>query len=130
MVAERLLPGRRGAGFVVGVIDDQGRIEVDVQPVLISGGRSGVPGRRSRGGPRGPHRGQVGGVDALIDQPPHRRRRRRGTEHMLTIAAQLADPVDAVRPVGDRGGQISEDITGGVNPRAPVGVGQSYGDLR
>lgn len=49
---------------------------------------------------------------------------------MLTIAAQLADLVDAVRPVGDRGGQISEDITGGVNPRAPVGVGQSYGDLR
>ena len=81
-------------------------------------------------GPRRPHRRQVRGVDALIDQPPHRGRRGLRTEDVLTIAAQLPDPVDAVRAVGDRGRQIGEHLPGGVHPRAPVGVRQRGGDLR
>ena len=94
------------------------------------GGGSGLPGRRPRRGPRRPHPGQVRGVDALIDQPPHRGRRRLRAEHMLTVAAQLPDPVDAVRAVGDRGRQIGEHLPGRVHPRAAVGVGQRGGDLR
>ncbi len=49
---------------------------------------------------------------------------------MLTITACLPDADDAVRPVGDRGRQISEHRTRGVGPRAAVGVGQHGGDLR
>ena len=51
-------------------------------------------------------------------------------EHMLAIAAQLPDPVDAVRAVGDRGRQIGEHLPGCMHPRAPVGVRQHRGDLR
>ena len=130
VMTEGLLPGRRRPLFVVGVVDDQGGVDVDVQPATSGGGGSGRPGRRPRGGPGGPHPGQVRGVDALIDQPPHRGRRGLRAEHMLTVAAQLADPVDAVRPVGDRGRQIGEHLPGRIHPRAPVGVGQRGGDLR
>lgn len=49
---------------------------------------------------------------------------------MLTVAAQLSDTVDAVRPVGHRDSQIGEDIPGCVHPRAAIGVGQRGGDLR
>ena len=130
MKTERLLPGRCSAGLVVGVVDHQGGVDVDVQPATRCGGGSGAPGRRPRGGTCRPHRRQVRGVDPLIDQPPHRGRRRLRAEHVLTIAAQLADPVDAVRPVGDRGRQIGEHLPGRIHPRAAVGVGQRGGDLR
>lgn len=49
---------------------------------------------------------------------------------MLTVAAQLTDPVDAVRPIGDRSSQISEHLPGCIHPPAAVGVGQRRGDLR
>ena len=49
---------------------------------------------------------------------------------MLTITAALPDPVDAVRPAGDRGGQIGEHRTRGIGPRAPIGVRQRGRDLR
>lgn len=123
------LPGRRSAGLVVGVIDHQSGVDVNVQPTL-GGGGSGPPGRRPRPGPRCPHPRQVGGIDALIDQPPHGGRRRLRAEHMLTIAAQLTNCVDAVRSVGDRGRQIGEHVPGRIHPRAVVGVGQRGGDLR
>ena len=94
------------------------------------GGGAGRPRRRPRCGPGRPH--SPAGVRRryVIDQPPHRGRRGFRTEDMLTIAAQLADPVDAVRAVGDRGRQIGEHLAGGIHPRAPVGVRQRGGDLR
>ncbi len=129
MKTERLLPGRGSPGLVVGVIDDQRGIDVDVQPATRCGGGSGAPRCRPSGGPCRPYRRQVCGVDPLIDQPPHRGRRRLRAEHMLTIAAQLPDPVDAVRPVGHCSRQIREHLPGRIHPRAAVGVRQSGGDL-
>jgi hypothetical protein len=41
---------------------------------------------------------------------------------------QRPDTGHAVRTVGDRNGQISEDPSGVVHPRALVGVGQHPGD--
>ncbi len=55
--AERFLPGRGRAVLVVGVIDDQGGIDVDVQPVIAGGCGSGGPGRRARRGARCSHCG-------------------------------------------------------------------------
>jgi hypothetical protein len=52
------------------------------------------------------------GLDALVDQPPRRGRRGFRAEHVLTVAAELPDAVDAVRAIGLRGRQISEDIPG------------------
>lgn len=49
---------------------------------------------------------------------------------MLAIPAQLADPVDAVRPVSHRRSQIGEHRTRGVHPRPLVGIGQNLRDLR
>ena len=89
-----------------------------------AGGRACGPGRRPRPGPGRPHPGQVRGIDALIDQPPHRGRRRLRPEDVLTVTAQLPDPVDAVRAVSDRGRQIGEHITGRIHPRAPIGIRQ------
>ena len=77
-----------------------------------------------------PDTGQMRGVNPRIDQAPHRGRRRRSTEDMFTITAALPDPVDAVRPAGDRGGQIGEHRTRRIGPRAPIGVGQRGRDLR
>jgi hypothetical protein len=130
MQAERFLPGRGGSVFVVGVVDDQGGVDVDVQPVPGSRGSSGSPGRRPRRGTRGTHPRQVRGIDAFVDQPPHCGGGGFRPEGVLTVAAQLSHGVDAVRPVGDRGGQIREHLAGGIHPRAAVGVGQSGGDLR
>jgi len=64
---------------------------------------------------------QVRSVDPLVDQPPHRGRRRHRTEDVLTVAAQVPDTVDAVRPVGDRGSQVSEHLPGA---RTPTGRGR------
>jgi len=41
------------------------------------------------------------------------------SEDVLTVTAQLSDPVDAVRPVSDRGSQIGEHLPGRIHPRAP-----------
>ena len=51
-------------------------------------------------------------------------------EDMLTVAAQLSDRVDAVRPVSDRDRQIGEHLPGRIHPRATVGIRQRGGDLR
>ena len=49
VVAVGLLPGRGGTVLVVGVIDDQGGVDVDVQPSIRCGGGAGGPCRRTRG---------------------------------------------------------------------------------
>lgn len=54
----------------------------------------------------------------------------RADQHLHTIGEQLANPIDAVRAVGYRGGQIGERITRCVNLRPPIGVRQHLGDLR
>ena len=72
----------------------------------------------------------MSGVDPLVDQPPHRGRRRRGTKDVFAIPAALPDTVDAVRAVGHRGGQIGEHRTRPVDPRAPIGIRQRRRDLR
>ena len=129
-MSEGFLPGRCRIGLVVGMVDDQGGVDIDMQPLPRCRGGAGRPRRRSGGCSGSTHPRQVRGVDARIDQPPHRRSRGRRTEDVLAVAAQLSDPVDAVRPVGDRGGQIGEHLPGCVYPRTPIGVRQSGGDLR
>ena len=76
-----------------------------------------------------PDTGQMRRVDPGVDQPPHRGRGRHGTEDMFTIPAALPDTVDAVRAVGQRGGQIGEHRTRLIHPRASIGVGQRGRDL-
>jgi len=112
------------------MIDDQRGVDVDVQPLPASRGGPCRPRRCSGDAPGRADPGQVCGVDPLIDQPPHRGGRRLRPEHVLTVAAQLADAVDAVGAVGDCGRQIGEHRPGRVHPRAAVGVGQRGGDLR
>jgi len=87
MVTVGFLPGRRCLLLVIGVVDDQGGVDVDVQPATPCGGGSGGPGRRSGRSPGGTDPRQVHGVDPLIDQPPHRGRRGFRTQDMLTVAA-------------------------------------------
>ena len=70
-------------------------------------------------------RGRCAASIRSIDQPPHRGRRGCRAEGMLTIAAQLADPVNAVRAVGDRGRQIGEHLPGRIHPRTAIGVRQT-----
>ena len=72
----------------------------------------------------------MSGVDPLVDQPPHRGRRRRGTKDVFAIPPALPDTVDAIRAVGHRGGQIGEHRTRPVDPRAPIGIRQRRRDLR
>ena len=49
---------------------------------------------------------------------------------MLTVTAGLSDPVDAVRPIGDRGSQIGEHRAWRIHPWAAIGIRQSGRDLR
>ena len=65
----------------------------------------------------------MGGVDPLIDEPPHRGRRRGGAERGFPVTAPLPDAVDAVRPVSHRSGQIGEDRARLIGPRAAIRVG-------
>lgn len=69
-------------------------------------------------------------VHAFIEQAPQRGCGAHRPEHLLTVTEQVADPIDAVRAVGHRSGQIGEHITGRVDPRPLVGIGQHGGDLR
>ena len=130
VMPEGLLPGRRCVLLVIGVIDGDGGIDVQMQPAARRRCRPGRPRRASSSPAGSTDTGQMFGVDALIDAPPHRGRRRRRAEDMLAIPAPLGNPVDAVRAVGDRGGQIGEDISRGMGPRPPIGVGQRRSDLR
>jgi hypothetical protein len=79
---------------------------------------------------RRPDPREPGGSDALIDQPPQRGRRGDRPERVLAIPPQLTDPVDAVRTIGHRGGQIGEHIPGRMRPRPLVGIRQRGCDLR
>ena len=130
VMPEGLLPRRRRLGLVVGMVDDQRGIDVDIQRLTTSGGGSSGPGHRPRRRPGATNLRQVRGVDARIDQPPHRRRGSLRTEHVLAIPAQLPDPVDAVGPVGHRRGQIGEHLPRGIHPGSFAGVGQNRCDLR
>jgi hypothetical protein len=58
------------------------------------------------------------GVDAFIDQSPHCGHGGFRIEHVLAVAAELSHRVDAVRPIGDRGRQIGEDLRAGT-PTVP-----------
>jgi hypothetical protein len=71
-------------------------------------------------GSSGPNPRQMGGVDALIDQPPQRGSRADSTEGVLAIPPQPTDPVNTVRAVGHRGDQISEHRPGRMDPRPPL----------
>jgi hypothetical protein len=112
------------------VVDGDGGVDVDVQPVTGIGRRTGRPRLLPGMGAGRPDPAHMGGIDLVIDQPPHRGRRGGGTEGMLTIPAALSDPVDAVRPARDRSSEIGEHRTWGMSPRATVGIGQHRRDLR
>jgi len=57
VVTVGFLPGRRRLLRVIGVVDDQGGVDVDVQPPIAHGGGSGGPGRRSGRGSGRTHPG-------------------------------------------------------------------------
>src|SRR5258705_5007378 len=105
------LPGRGSVLLVIGMVDGDGGIDIQVQPLTYNRRCTGRPRRRPSVRAGSPDTGQMGGVDPRIDQPPHRGRRRGGTEDIFTIPAPLPDTVYAVRPAGDRGGQIGEHRT-------------------
>jgi hypothetical protein len=130
VMTERLLPRRRRLLLAVGMVDGDGGIDIDVQPLPSCRGRPSSPRRRPGMGAGSADRGQMLRVDLVIDQAPHRGRRRRRTEHVLGVPATLTDAVDAVRPGGDRSSQIGEHRTWGVGPRPPVGIGRRGADLR
>jgi hypothetical protein len=130
VMPEGLLPGRRRVLLGIGMVDDQRGVDVDVQPLIRGGGGTGGPRRRPGSRTRSAHPRQVGGINALINQPPHRGRRRRRAKDMLAVGAALPDPVDTVRAVGHRRGQIGEHRTRGIHPRTLVCVGQRGRDLR
>ena len=125
-----LLPGRGRAFLVVGMVDGDGGIDIDMQPLTRRRRRPGRPRRRPGVRAGGSDTGQMCRVDPGIDQPPHRGRRRRGAEGMFPIPAPLPDAVDAVRPGGHRRGQIGEHRTRLIHPRTSIRVGQRGGDLR
>jgi hypothetical protein len=87
VVTVGLLPGRGGLLLVIGVVDNQGGVDIDVQPVPGNGGGASVPGRRSSCCAGRTHPRQVRGIDPFIDQPPHRGGRGFRTQGMLTVAA-------------------------------------------
>ncbi len=130
VMAESLLPGRCRVLLGIGMIDDQRGVDIDMQPFPGNRGGPGIPRLGSGRHPGSTHPRQVRRIDALIDQPPHRGRRRRRPEHMFAIPTQLPDPINTVRPVSDRGGQISEDSPGRIHPRAAIGIRQHRSDPR
>jgi hypothetical protein len=65
----------------------------------------------------------MGGVDPLIDQPPHRGRGGGRTEDMFATTAALPDPVDSVRPASHRGCQIGEHRPRIVYPQLDMNAG-------
>ena len=125
-----LLPGRGRAFLVVGMVDRDGGIDIDMQPLTRRRRRPASPRRRTGVRAGGSDTGQVCCVDAGIDQPPHRGRGRRGAKGVFPIPAPLPDAVDAVRPGGHRRGQIGEHRTRLIHPRTSIRVGQRGGDLR
>ena len=129
MKAEGVLPGRGRILRVVGLVDGDGGIDIDMQPALAGRGSPRRPGPLPGVRSRRPDPRQPGGIDALIDQPPQRGRRADRPERVLAIPPQLTDPVDAVRTVGHRGGQIGEHIPGRMRPRPSVRVCQRGGHL-
>ena len=113
------LPGRGRVLLVVGMVDGDGGIDIEVQPFTCRRGSPGSPRRGPRVCAGSTDPGQMRRVDPRIDPPPHRGRLRSGTKHVFPITAALPDAVDAVRPVGHRGGQIGEHRTRIVSPTAP-----------
>ena len=130
MMTPGLLPGRGRAFLVVGMVDRDGGIDIDMQPLTRRRRRPASPRRRTGVRAGGSDTGQVCRVDAGIDQPPHRGRGRRGAKGVFPIPAPLPDAVDAVRPGGHRRGQIGEHRTRLIHPRTSIRVGQRGGDLR
>ncbi len=124
VMAPGLLPCRGRVLLVVGMVDGDGGIDVEVQPPAGRRGRPGRPRRRPGRRPRGADPRQMGGVDPLIDQPPHRGRGGGRTEDMFAITAPLPDTVDAVRAAGHRRRQIGEHRPRIVYPRSPIGIRQ------
>jgi len=129
-MAPGLLPGRGRAFLVVGMVDRDGGIDIDMQPLTRRWCRPGSPRRRTGVRASGPDTGQVCRVDAGIGQPPHRGRRRRGAKDMLPIPAALPDAVNAVRPVGHRRDQVGEHRTRRIHPRTSIRVRQYGRHLR
>ena len=130
VMAPGLLPGRGRAFLVVGMVDRDGGIDIDMQPLTRRWCRPGSPRRRTGVRASGPDTGQVCRVDAGIGQPPHRGRRRRGAKDMLPIPAALPDAVNAVRPVGHRRDQVGEHRTRRIHPRTSIRVRQYGRHLR
>ena len=67
------------------MVDDDGGIHIQMQPPLVIGCRTRCPRLRPGMGSSGPNPRQMGGVDALIDQPPQRGSRANSTKDVLAI---------------------------------------------
>ena len=92
VMAPGLLPGRGRFLLAMGVIDGDGGIDIQVQPLVRVGCRTRRPRHLPGVGTCSPDTGQMRRVDPGVDQPPHRGRGRRGTEDMFTIPAALPTP--------------------------------------
>src|SRR6476619_6795549 len=68
VMTEGLLPCRRCLFLAVGMVDGDGGIDVDVQPVTGIGCRTGCPRLLPGMGTGRPDPGQMGGIDLVIDQ--------------------------------------------------------------
>ena len=128
--AEGVLPGRGRVLLIVGMVDGDGGIDIDVQPAIAGRGSPRGPGPRPRVRSRRPDPRQPGGIDALIDQPPQRGRRGDRPERVPAIPPQLTDPVHTVGTIGHRSRQIGEHIPGRMRPRPVVRLRQRGGDLQ
>jgi hypothetical protein len=111
------------------MVDRDGGIDIEVQPIPSRRGGTGSPRAGPGLGAGGADPRQMPGVDPGVDQAPHRGRRRGSTEDMLAITTDLPDTVDTVRAVSDRGHQIGEHIPRRVDPRSPIRVRQRRRDL-
>ena len=120
MVAERVFPGRRGVFLVIGMIDGDGGIDIEMQPAVAVGGRPHSPGTLSRMCPRRPDPGQPTRIDAFIDTSPQCGRRGNLPEGVLAVTPQLTHTVNAVRAVSHRSGQIGEHLPRRICPRPPI----------
>jgi hypothetical protein len=129
-MAEGFLPGRRRVLLVIGMVDSQRGVDVDVQPP--AGCWVGSGGPRPRAGRRtsSTHPRQMRRINTLVDQPPHRGRRRLLPEDVLAIPTQLPDPIDTVHAIGHRRRQVGEHHPRRIHPRTLVRVGQRGRDLR
>ena len=103
------------------MIDGDGGIDIDVQPAIVGRSSPCGPGplpsaARIRGSRAASMRSSTSRHSVVVEAT--------GPNACSRSPPQLTDPIDAVRAVGHRGGQIGEHIPGRMRPRPLVRVRQ------